>query len=124
MSAHKALSSMPTDDRTGRVLPVAPSRGALRPLGITDVSIDGGFWGRMQELNATTMIDHAQSWMERLGWIGNFDAAVEGRLPADRKGREFSDSEIYKLLEAIAWEHGRTGDPAMDERFRALAARV
>lgn len=114
-------TTVPADTR-GR--PVAPSRGRLRPLGIADVTIEDGFWADLQRLNATTMIEHAQSWMERLGWIGNFDAAVEGRLPADRRGREFSDSEIYKLLEAIAWEYGRTGDPAMDERFRALAARV
>nr|KEP24695.1 hypothetical protein DA06_16735 [Georgenia sp. SUBG003] len=105
-------------------LPFAPSRSVLRPLGIADLTIDGGVWADMQNLNASTMIEHAQSWMERLGWIGNFDAAVEGRLPQDRTGREFSDSEIYKLLEAIAWEYGRTGDAAMDERFRALATRV
>ncbi|GEN81625.1 glycoside hydrolase family 127 protein [Actinotalea fermentans] len=107
-----------------RGLPVVPSQGVLRPLGMADVTIDDGFWADLQELNASTMIEHAQSWMERLGWIGNFDAAVEGRLPHDRRGREFSDSEIYKLLEAIAWEGARTGDPAMESRFQALSARV
>ncbi|GEN81609.1 hypothetical protein N867_15275 [Actinotalea fermentans ATCC 43279 = JCM 9966 = DSM 3133] len=105
-------------------LPFAPSRGRLRPLGLADVVITGGFWAELQQLNSTAMIAHAQSWMERLGWIGNFDAAVEGRLPRDRRGREFSDSEIYKLLEAMAWEVGRTGDRDMDARFRILAARV
>lgn len=104
--------------------PVVPSRGRLRPLGLDDVQITDGFWADLQRLNASTMIEHAQDWMERLGWIGNFDAAVEGRLPKDRRGREFSDSETYKLLEAMAWEVGRTGDPQMDARLRALAARV
>ncbi|MCB2177943.1 MAG: glycoside hydrolase family 127 protein [Actinomycetales bacterium] len=104
--------------------PVVPSRGRLRPLGLDDVQITDGFWADLQRLNASTMIEHAQAWMERLGWIGNFDAAVEGRLPQDRRGREFSDSEIYKLLEAMAWEVGRTGDEQMDARLRALAARV
>lgn len=104
--------------------PVAPSRGRLRPLGLAEVTIEDGFWAELQHRNGTTMIEHAQSWMERLGWIGNFDAAAEGRLPADRRGREFSDSEIYKLLEAIAWEQARTADPAVEERFRALSARV
>jgi DUF1680 family protein len=48
--------------------------------------------------------------MERLGWIGNFRSAAEGRVAGNRQGREFSDSEIYKLAEAMAWEGVRTGD--------------
>ncbi|QAY64215.1 glycoside hydrolase family 127 protein [Xylanimonas allomyrinae] len=105
-------------------LPVAPSRGRLRPLGLDDVTIDGGFWGERQDLNAAATIPHVESWLERLGWIGNFDAAVEGRLPGDRKGREFSDSETYKLLEGMAWELGRRPDPALQARFDAIVARV
>ncbi|ACZ29446.1 protein of unknown function DUF1680 [Xylanimonas cellulosilytica DSM 15894] len=104
--------------------PVRPSTGALRPLGLHDVTIDGGFWGERQALNAAATIPHVEAWLERLGWTGNFDAAVEGRLPADRAGREFSDSEIYKLLEGMAWEIGRTGSVGLEARFTALAARV
>lgn len=117
-------ATLPAGPPPPPAVPVAPSHSRLRPLGVRDVTITGGFWAHLQQLNATTMIEHAQSWMERLGWIDNFDAAVEGRLPQDRQGREFSDSEIYKLLEAMAWEVGRTGDQAMDDRLRALAARV
>lgn len=104
--------------------PIAPKGGALRPLGIDEVSIGAGFWGDRQQLNATVMIAHAQDWMEREGWIANFDLALTGGLPLGRHGREFSDSDVYKLMEAIAWEHGRTGDPAMNDRFEALAARI
>jgi len=104
--------------------PVAPSSGSLFPIGLRDVRITGGFWANMQELNATAIIDHAEQWMERVGWIGNFDAAVEGRLPRDRQGREFSDSDVYKLMEAMAWEIGRTGDPELEARFNALVARI
>lgn len=104
--------------------PVAPSSGRLQPVGLNDVDITGGFWGRMQELNAGAIIDHAEHWMERIGWIGNFDAAVEGRLAQDRQGREFSDSDVYKLMEAMAWEIGRTGNVQLEERFNALTARI
>ena len=58
--------------------------------------------------------------MEELGWVGNFKAAVEGRLPGDRRGREFSDSDVYKLMEAMAWEVGRSGSADADSRFRGL----
>ncbi|WP_448624420.1 glycoside hydrolase family 127 protein [Geodermatophilus sp. URMC 64] len=104
--------------------PVVPANGVWRPVGIGDVRITGGFWADRQELNATAIIEHCEQWVERMGWTGNFDAAVEGRLPADRRGREFSDSDVYKLVEAMAWEIGRTGDQDMDRRLQALVARI
>lgn len=111
-------------DRQDRGRPVAPSAARWRPLGLGEVTIDGGFWADLQELNATTMIQHCEVWSEQMGWIGNFDAAADGRLPDDRRGREFSDSEVYKLLEAMSWEIGRTGDEAMERRLRAIIARI
>lgn len=104
--------------------PLSPQHARLMPIGSEGVQITGGFWSDLQDLNASTMIEHAQAWMERLGWIGNFDAALAGELPQRRHGREFSDSDVYKLMEAMAWEHGRTGNTDMDERFRGLAARI
>ena len=104
--------------------PVSPSHGALRPLGPDEVTITGGFWHEKQALNSTVIIDHCESWMERIGWIGNFDRAADGTIGADHVGIEFIDSEIYKLLEAMAWELGREPDRALELRFNALVARV
>lgn len=118
-------TSTTTVDRTeqhGR--PLVPSAARWRPLGIDEVRLDGGFWGELQERNATAMIAHAERWVEEMGWAGNFDLAAAGTLPEGRRGREFSDSEIYKLLEAMSWEVGRTGDADLDRRLRALASRV
>lgn len=112
-------------DRTRRgALPVDPARGTLRPLGLGAVRIDGGALADLQQLNASALMTHCADWLEKAGWAGNFDAAAQGRLPADRQGREFSDSEIYKVLEAMAWEVGRTGDPALAQRIADLTARV
>jgi DUF1680 family protein len=99
-------------------------RTSLRPLGLDEVRITGGYWGRLQEVNASATLPHIEHWLEREGWLPNFDLAATGGLPAGRRGREFSDSEIYKLLEAMAWEIGRTGDEALDGRFQAIVARV
>ncbi|MGX5207285.1 glycoside hydrolase family 127 protein [Streptomyces violaceus] len=92
-------------DNTARplVVPVAPTRGRLRPLGLDEVRITGGFWARRRHTNATATLGHCRDWMEREGWTNNFRAAAEGRIHTDRRGREFADSEIYKLLEAMAW---------------------
>lgn len=104
--------------------PVVPAGGRLRPLGQDEVQITGGFWGDRQAVNGGATLEHIPSRLESEGWLGNFDRAAAGTLPAGRRGREFSDSEVYKFLEALAWEIGRTDDPALEARFRAVVARV
>jgi DUF1680 family protein len=96
----------------------------LRPLGLDEVRITGGFWAQRQAVNANASLTHIEMWLERSGWIANFDLAAAGTLPEGRTGREFSDSEVYKTLEAMAWEIGRQDDPSMEQRFRAIVGRV
>jgi len=116
-------------------LPFAPSAGLWQPLGLNQVTIDGGFWGDRQTLNGEVTIPHVDSWLERLRWTSNFDRAAAGTVTTERAGREFSDSEIYKLLEGMAWELGRQAaarkasgaeqpDPTLQARFDDLVARV
>jgi len=104
--------------------PVLPTSGRLRPLGVDEVTITGGFWSERQSVNGTQTLAHILYWMEREGWIANFDLATRGGLPEGRRGREFSDSEVYKLLEAMAWEIHRTGSAVLEQRFRDLVQRV
>jgi DUF1680 family protein len=104
--------------------PVLPTRGRLRPLGLGDVRPTGGFWAERQSVNAGASLAHIEHWLEREGWLRNFDLAGRGGLAGGRRGREFSDSEVYKFLEALAWEIGRSGDPALEARYRAVVARV
>ena len=103
------ITSTPLDHhgqgaRTEPVAPVAPSRGRLRPVGIDDVQILDGFWADRQSVNGAATLPHIEYWLEKEGWLGNFDLAASGRLPEGRRGREFADSEIYKYLEALAWD--------------------
>ncbi|MGN9910295.1 glycoside hydrolase family 127 protein [Phytohabitans sp. LJ34] len=104
--------------------PVLPIRGRFRPLGLGDVRITGGFWAERQSVNAGASLAHIEHWLEREGWIRNFDLAAGGDIAGERRGREFSDSEVYKFLEAMAWEIGRTGDAGLESRFRAVVWRV
>ncbi|TDD38781.1 glycoside hydrolase family 127 protein [Nonomuraea terrae] len=91
--------------------PVLPSSGVLSPLGLDAVRLSPGFWGDRVALNNDVTIAHCREWEEREGWIGNF----RGERP--RRGREFSDSEIYKLLEAMAW----AGHPGLPELASTVA---
>jgi DUF1680 family protein len=119
--------------------PVQPSTAVWRPLGADEIRITGGLWGQKQRLNADAILEHCESWMERIGWIGNFDRAAAGPIGAGsastepvgtghadtgHAGIEFVDSEIYKLLEAMAWELGRAYSRDLDRRYQALVERV
>jgi len=104
--------------------PADPGSGALRPLAPGEVRVTGGFWHDLQRLNATTIIGHCVAWVERVGWLGNFDRAADGSLGADHAGIEFVDSEVYKLLEAMAWEIGADDEGALTDTYREIVARV
>ena len=104
--------------------PVAPANGRLRPLGQQEVRVTGGFWATRQHVNRHGTLPHIDSRLESEGWLPNFDLAAAGTLPAGRRGREFADSEVYKYLEALAWEIGRTDDPGLEERFGAIVQRI
>lgn len=114
----------PAPVATAPVAPAVPIRGRLRPLGLTEVALTGGFWAERQARNASATIPHIRARLESEGWLGNFDLAAGGALPHGRRGREFSDSEVFKYLEALAWELGRIPDEEGERAFRDVAGRV
>ncbi|MEU4241486.1 beta-L-arabinofuranosidase domain-containing protein [Actinoplanes sp. NPDC026619] len=97
--------------------PVEPRRGAVRPV---SVRLTGGFWARRQTVNGTATMRHSRTWMDRLGWTGNFRAPGT----AVTRGREFSDSEVYKLAEALCWESARPGGEPHDDELAELTALI
>ncbi|WP_327002010.1 glycoside hydrolase family 127 protein [Dactylosporangium sp. NBC_01737] len=99
-----------------------PSRGALRPIDPRRVRITGGFWAQRQAVNGTATIEHCRTWLDRLGWTGNF--ATTGTGTSRRRGREFSDSEVYKHVEAMCWESVRPGGTNYDARLDELTAMI
>ncbi|MFB8369473.1 glycoside hydrolase family 127 protein [Pseudarthrobacter sp. NPDC055928] len=100
-------------------VPVTPATGALSPLSLAAVSLAGGFWGDRQNLNSSAIIPHAVSWVTRLDWVANLEKAAGGEK-YEHRGREFADSEIYKLIEAMSWEHARSGETELDEVLDAF----
>jgi DUF1680 family protein len=115
----------------GRVLPADPRGTAgspgiasglvLQPVSLTDYTITDGFWAHLQQLNRDRIIPHCDESMERVGWVENFRAAIRGTLAEDRVGRVFTDSEIYKTMEAMAWEIARKPSGELSDRLTELA---
>lgn len=104
--------------------PVSPSRSALTPLDASEIRLTGGYWGEKQRLNADVVLRHCEDWMERIGWTGNFDRAASHETGWEHAGIEFVDSEVYKLLEGMAWELGRSHDDDLAARYDRLVHRV
>jgi len=120
--ATAAFSRDGSSAATGNVVSSGKSR--FRGLGVHELAITGGFWQQKQQLNAESIIAHCEQWMERIGWLANFDLVAAGAIAGSHRGIEFVDSEVYKLLEAMAWELGRMPDAALEARFDAIVRRV
>jgi DUF1680 family protein len=117
---------------TSTVWPSATAHSRLRPLGAPQLAIAGGFWAERLRVNRERTIPHG---FDQLRLAGNLDnlrlaAGADGRYQAagDSAGftLPFLDSDVYKWLEAVAWELGRGADPglaaAADEAIAVVAA--
>lgn len=101
----------------GPVNPVERRFLSLHPIVDGVVELAGGFWGARQRLNREVTIPYGMQMLEESGTIENFRIAA-GSSRAEYRLPLFRDSDLYKVLEAIAWErtHGREAD---QERFFA-----
>lgn len=117
-----SAASTPAASHPTVTAPVLPSAGRLRPLSVSAVRLEPGFWGDRQRLNTEAIIPHAAEWMDRLGWVGNLTHA-HGTDKYEHRGREFADSEVYKLIEAISWDAAR-GERPSDDLLESLLEAV
>jgi hypothetical protein len=70
------------------------------------VVIRGGLLADRQAVNREVTLLRGAEELERAGTLDNLRIA-SGRLSRERRGMVFSDSDVYKWLEALAWEIGR-----------------
>lgn len=96
----------PVQERFGSVAPTAGARVRLRPLDPTGVRILGGLLADRQRVNREVTLLRGAEELEGAGTLDNLRLAA-GRIQGERRGMVFSDSDVYKWLEAIAWEIGR-----------------
>ncbi|WP_020390488.1 beta-L-arabinofuranosidase domain-containing protein [Kribbella catacumbae] len=94
--------------------PAAPRRlPRLAPLPLSAARLDpASLLGKWQELNAAATIPHCLANVRRTGVITNFSRLADAGTdtPQGRfAGMWFADSDLYKTLEAIGWEMGRSG---------------
>jgi uncharacterized protein len=92
--------------RQGPVVPTEEARVALRPLPLGDAPITGGLWAGRQRVNRETTIPLGAEQLEAAGSFENFKAASTRQRGAYHSP-VYQDGEVYKWLEALAWEQAR-----------------
>ena len=66
------------------------------------VTIQTGFWGQRREVNVTKSIPSMHDLLEANGRMNNFRRLV-GKSQAAQSGPVYSDSDIYKWMEAVGF---------------------
>jgi hypothetical protein len=73
----------------------------LHPVPLTAVRMTSGFWSGRMAVSVSRSIPRFLSGLEEHGAIDNF-RRLTGRKSVERRGELFSDSDIYKWIEAAA----------------------
>ena len=87
----------------------------LRAVPFEKLHLADAFWGPKIETNRTATIEANLSQCETTGRIKNF--AVAGKLvPGRHEGALFNDSDVYKVIEGIAYTLTSQRDAELEER--------
>lgn len=95
----------------------------LRAVPFTDVQIRDGFWSPRQETNRTVTIPFAIKKCEETGRFDNFAKAAR-LMPGEFRGRYYDDSDVYKVIEGIAYSLATYPDPQLDAYLDRLIATI
>jgi DUF1680 family protein len=109
--------------RGGPAHPTPDAIAALRPLGLDAVRLDAGsLLGQWQGRNTTATLPHCVAQLDRSGALDNVRRLRTNEKNSDQNNNQnnnqnsdgrpfvgmwFADSDIYKTLEAAAWELAR-----------------
>jgi DUF1680 family protein len=105
-SGMTATSSPTTGTTRAPAAPTGAAAVRLRPLGLGEARITGGFWADRQRANGDAAIRVGRRRLDEAGNLENLRIAA-GVSTGEVVGPIFADSDVYKWLEAVAWEYGR-----------------
>jgi DUF1680 family protein len=108
--------------------PVQPTLGAstiLAPLGLADARITSGLWAARQRVNRDVSIPNGARRLHDAGNVDDLAMSAAGtESQDDYHGPVFMDSDVYKWLEAVAWEYARQPSDELAEQFATTSAAV
>ncbi len=112
-----AQRSGPARPGKGPVSPTAMAKILWRPLGLDEVTLSGECdLGRWQQRNSARTLPHCIERLYSSGAIANLEHVANGAGGTEpHRGMHFSDSDVYKVLEAVAWDSLRGLPGGVDE---------
>lgn len=118
-----AQTARPAPALAAPVRPTPTARVRLHPLTPGAARIDGGFWGLRQQRNRRDALRAGHEQLESSGTLQNFRIAA-GTAEGEARGMIFQDSDVFKWLEAVAFELGREDDAELRRLMEDVTATV
>jgi len=84
----------------------------MHPVPVRAVTIKPGFWSSRREVNVANSIPTMYQLLDEHGVLDNF-RRMSGRSKAPRRGPVYTDSDIYKWIEAAAFALQSADDPKL-----------
>jgi DUF1680 family protein len=109
--------------RAGVVSLTASSQACLSPLGLGQVRLGDGYWKRWRDLNRSVTIPLGPERLEEAGSLHDLRLAA-GLAAGSDTGPLYRDSDVYKWLEAVAWERGRQDDPGLARSHQEMTGLI
>ncbi|RKN03152.1 glycoside hydrolase family 127 protein [Streptomyces radicis] len=101
-----------TGQLSGPLLPTDSSATTLRPVAAARVT--GGFWHARRSVNAATSVPAGHQRLIEAGNLHNLRLAAGTATGKYVNTLPFLDSDVYKWLEAVAWQLGDPGTGAAE----------
>ncbi len=98
---------------------VAARPEPLTPVPFPNVHIDDDFWGQRLRTNRTSTVEANLHQCEITGRIKNF-AIAAGLEKGKHEGALYNDSDVYKVLEGVAYTLADKRDPDLEKRADAI----
>jgi DUF1680 family protein len=103
----------------GPIVDTAKSpHAAFHPVAITSVKMGSGFWEDRRKINLERSLPSMLQLFEQNGWIDNF-RRLSGKA-VSRRGPLYTDSDVYKWMEAVAWQLAAGDVPQLRADFDRL----
>jgi hypothetical protein len=90
----------------------------LHPVPVRAVTLTEGYWQQRQKVTAETSLPTLYALLEENGYIDNFRRLKGKDVP--RKGPLYTDSDVYKWMEAAAWALHTGRYPVLEQRLNEL----
>jgi len=95
----------------------------LQAVPFTQVRIRDRFWSPRQEVNRKATVEHSLQMLERAGNFKDLELAAGGARTG-YEGLLFTDSDLFKVLEGIAYTLATHPDPKLSDRMDQIIAQI